>query len=71
MSNTNITSTLMSYLPLLIPIILVELALLVFALVDLIRRERTKILPKWLWAIIILFIQIFGPVVYLLVGREE
>jgi hypothetical protein len=60
----------MSYLPLLIPIVLIELGLLIFALVDLLRRERTKG-PKWLWAVLIIFIQIVGPVIYLLVGREE
>lgn len=36
------------YIPYLIPVALIELGLLVFALVDLIRRERTKG-PKWLW----------------------
>ena len=43
---------------------------MIFALIDLIRHERTKG-PKWLWALIILFINLIGPVVYLLVGREE
>ena len=70
MMNTSISNTVMNFLPLLIPIILIELGLLVFALVDLLRRERTKG-PKWLWAVLIIFIQIIGPVVYLLVGREE
>jgi hypothetical protein len=69
MSNTTL-STLMPYIPLLIPIILLELGLLIFALVDLLRRERTMG-PKWLWALVIVFIQIFGPVIYLLVGRKE
>jgi Phospholipase_D-nuclease N-terminal len=68
--NSNVSNILMTYLPLLIPIILIELALLIFALVDLLRRERTKG-PKWLWAVLIIFIQIIGPVLYLLVGREE
>jgi hypothetical protein len=57
-------------LPFLIPIILLELALLVIALVDLIRRERTKG-PKWAWALVIVLINIFGPIAYLLFGREE
>ena len=68
--NTSISNTIMSYLPLLIPVVLVELGLLIFALVDLLRRERTKG-PKWLWAVLIIFVQIIGPVIYLLVGREE
>jgi len=58
------------YLPFLIPLILLQLALMAFALVDLVRRQRTRG-PKWLWAIIIVLGEILGPVIYLLVGREE
>ena len=58
------------YIPFLIPIALIELGLMIFALTDLIRRERTKG-PKWMWAILIVLVQIIGPVVYLLAGREE
>jgi hypothetical protein len=57
-------------LPFLIPIILLELTLLVIALVDLIRRERTRG-PKWAWALVVVLINIIGPIVYLLFGREE
>jgi hypothetical protein len=57
-------------LPLLIPIVLIELALMVVALVDLIRRERTKG-PKWVWALVVVLINIIGPIVYLLFGRED
>jgi len=46
------------------PVVVLELGLMIFALIDLIRRERTKG-PKWLWAIIIVLINIIGPVVYL------
>jgi hypothetical protein len=58
------------YIPFLIPVILIELGLMIFALTDLIRRERTKG-PKWMWAILIILVQIIGPVVYLVAGREE
>ena len=58
------------YLPFLIPIILLQLGLMVFALWDLVRRERTRG-PKWLWAVVIILGEILGPIVYLLVGREE
>jgi hypothetical protein len=58
------------YLPLLIPIILIELVLLVIALIDLLRRNKTRG-PKWGWLLAILFIQIFGPIAYLIFGREE
>jgi hypothetical protein len=64
------TDTLKALLPFLIPILLLELALLVVALVDLIRRERTRG-PKWAWALVIVLINIIGPIAYLLFGREE
>ena len=57
-------------IPLLIPIILVEIVLVAIALVDLIRRERTRG-PKWVWVLVILFFNLIGPIVYLLFGREE
>ena len=58
------------WLPLLIPIVLLQLGLMIFALLDLIRRERTKG-PKWAWALVIVLINFVGPIVYLVIGREE
>jgi hypothetical protein len=57
-------------IPFLIPILLLQLALMIFALVDLIRRERTKG-PKWLWALIIVFVNLIGPILYFIIGRED
>ncbi len=59
-----------SLIPFLIPIVLLQLGLMVFTLVDLIRRERTKG-PRWVWALVIIFVNLIGPIVYLVVGREE
>lgn len=61
---------LLEYLPLLIPILLIQLALVVASLWDLIRREKTRG-PKWLWVIIILFLNVIGPIVYFVVGRDD
>ena len=58
------------YLPLLIPLIAIQLALMVYCLLDLSRRERVKG-PKWMWVIFIVLGELIGPVVYLIVGREE
>lgn len=57
-------------LPYLIPILLLQLVLIVVALIDLARRERTRG-PKWLWVLIILFVNLIGPIIYFVVGREE
>jgi hypothetical protein len=62
--------TLKELLPFLIPVLLLQLALMAVALVDLVRRERTNG-PKWVWALVIVFGELLGPVVYLLFGRKE
>ena len=56
---------------LLIPLVLVELGLLAFALYDLVRRKRVRGGNKWVWGIIIVVVEIFGPVLYFVLGREE
>ncbi len=61
----------MSVLPLLIPLVLIQLVLMAVCLVDLVRREKVKGLPKWAWAIIICLGELIGPTVYLIVGRAE
>lgn len=57
-------------LPLLIPILLIQLALMIYCLVDLARRKATKG-PKWLWVVLVVLGQLWGPILYLIVGRQE
>ncbi len=56
---------------LLLPIIIIEFGLLVFALIDLIRRQKVRGGNKWLWGVIIVVIEFIGPIVYFIAGREE
>ncbi len=58
-------------LPFLIPILLVQLGLMVYCLVDLSKHEHTRRGPKWMWALIIILGELVGPIIYLLLGREE
>jgi hypothetical protein len=68
---SNSTSTLIQQmLPMLIPVIAIQLILLVVALLDLRGRAATRG-PKWMWALIILFIQIIGPIAYFVAGRRD
>ncbi len=62
---------LLQYWPLLIPIVLIEMALKIYALVDLLRREHVAGGKKWLWVIVILAINLLGSVIYLVFGRKE
>ena len=56
---------------LLIPLVALELTLMIVALVDLVKRERVKFDNKVVWALLIVLVNIIGPVVYLVWGREE
>ncbi len=62
--------TLMRYLPLLIPLFVIQLGLMITALIDLAKQEATRG-PKWMWVLIILFVNMIGPIIYFVVGREE
>ena len=67
----NDLATLRELLPFLIPLAVIELGLMVFALVDLVRRDVVKGGRKLPWGIVIVIFGIIGPIVYLLIGREE
>ncbi len=59
------------YLPLLLPFILVQLGLMAFALWDWAHRQRFRYLTRWVWLVIIVLVNIVGPLGYLLLGRED
>jgi hypothetical protein len=61
---------LQQYIPFLIPVLIIQLVLMISALVDLVRREKTRG-PKWVWVLVILFVNYIGPIVYFVAGRQE
>jgi len=58
-------------LPFLIPLIILELALMVIGLIDLFRREYVTGGNKLVWAILIIVIGVIGPAIYFIFGRQE
>lgn len=61
--------TLQEALPLIIPIIILEWILAIVALVHVLKHPHYRFGNKPIWVIIVLFIQIIGPIVYFLFGR--
>jgi hypothetical protein len=56
----------------LLPVVLIELGLVVFSLVDLLKPDRRVVGDnKLLWALIIVLVGTIGPIVYLLAGRKQ
>ena len=57
---------------LILPILILELALLGLAIRDLLKDERhVRGGNKIIWALVILFISLLGPIVYFAIGRED
>ncbi|MCP1122805.1 PLD nuclease N-terminal domain-containing protein [Bacillus sp. 3103sda1] len=59
-----------NWLPLLLPLLILQVILISVALWDLLKRDHSNEY-KWLWAAIIVFVSIFGPILYFTVGRRE
>ena len=55
---------------LILPILVLQLILMVVALVDVIRHQRTNG-PFIMWIFIILLVSIFGPILYFIFGRKQ
>jgi hypothetical protein len=55
---------------LLAPLFIIHLILLIVSLVDLSRIEKTNG-PKLLWVLIIIFVNIIGPILYFVIGRRN
>ncbi|EQE39903.1 phospholipase D/nuclease family protein [Clostridioides difficile Y401] len=61
----------MEYLPLLVPVIILDLILIITALVHVLRHPNYKIGNKAIWIIVVLFISLIGPILYFTIGRGE
>jgi len=57
---------------LLLPILVIQVGLMLFALWDITRPERrVRGDSKVMWGLIVVLIGLLGPIIYLAVGREE
>ena len=63
-------STLQNLLPYLIPVLIVQIILMIVALYDWFKQPALRG-PKWVWLLVILFVNIIGPIIYFVVARPE
>lgn len=52
------------------PLLVIDGILIILAFIDWLRTDKTNG-PKWLWLPIILFVSIFGPILYFIIGRRQ
>ena len=59
------------YAAFIIPLFLVQLALMITALVHILKHDTYKAGNRVLWIVVVLFVNIIGPILYFAVGRSD
>lgn len=59
------------YLPILIPIVVLEIGLMIYALSHVLKHDKFKIGNKAMWIVVVVLIQIIGPILYLIIGKDN
>jgi len=62
---------LIKYWPFLIPLLVAELALGITALIHVLKHPNYRFGNKVMWALIVMCVQIIGPIIYFVFGRGE
>ncbi|AOM83592.1 PLD nuclease N-terminal domain-containing protein [Salisediminibacterium beveridgei] len=52
------------------PLLALQLILMVVALFDCVRSDNVRE-PKWVWYLVIIFVNIIGPIVYFVFGKVK
>ena len=65
------TSKLQELLPVIVPLLLLQAGLMAGGLISLYRKEQVRFGRKWLWALIIICVNLVGPVLFFLFGEER
>lgn len=61
----------MEMLPFLVPLLILELLLMLVALVHVFKHTHYRFGNRVMWVLVVVFITIVGPVVYLTFGRAD
>lgn len=69
--NSSTIAEVKELLPLILPIIAIHVFLVILSVRHLLKHPHVRFGNKWLWLIVVLFVQIIGPVLYFTIGREE
>jgi len=69
--DTNSLNYVISLLPVLIPLAVIQLGLMIAALVHILRHDTYKTGNRALWVVICLLVNIIGPILYFTLGRSD
>ncbi|MCC2380270.1 PLD nuclease N-terminal domain-containing protein [Bacillus wiedmannii] len=60
----------MAFLPIILPVIAVGALLVFIAFIDLYRHRKTR-KNVLVWTLIIIFVNVLGPILYFVIGRKD
>ena len=66
-----ILNTLFEILPLLVPVLLIDIALAVAAVRHILRHPHYRFGNKTMWLVIVVVLLLFGPIIYFVFGKGE
>ena len=58
-------------LPIFVPLVILELILMITAVRHVLKHPHYRIGNRAVWLLIVILIQIIGPVIYFVFGKEE
>ena len=58
-------------LPFLIPVAIIQLVRAIIALIHVVKHPNYKLGSKHFWIIVVIFVNIIGPIIYFVFGRDE
>jgi tryptophan-rich sensory protein len=65
------TEQLTEYLPIILPLLLIQLTLAFISIRDILRQERYRFGNRPMWIVIALFVNIVGPILYFTLGKSD
>ena len=69
----NIMEDFVKFIPLIIPLVLIQLGFVAFCVVDILKKKKTKNLTPAIWIVITIALMntFIGPVLYIIFGRKD
>ena len=71
MQTTDAMNIVINLLPILVPLLILQMGLMIFAIVHAIKHQKFKFGNLALWIILIILLSIIGSILYFTIGRGE
>ncbi|WP_291291779.1 PLD nuclease N-terminal domain-containing protein [Enterococcus sp.] len=71
MIHTSLPENFSVYLPILIPLVLLQFTLILVSVLDIVKQKQFKFGNRTLWILVSCLISIIGPILYFTFGKGE